>query len=138
MKNMYNEQKENEKILKTKLFDNIKRLIKTFPSIEIYYKDNYKLEKLNDEKLKIYINILFERHKDYEKLNYFEKTNIIKTQYNTINLIKTEYMHNEYIYSNFKFKYYDESIALDLLLLKEIQNEKENKKNYLKNLYPQN
>ena len=32
---MYNEQKENEKIFKTKLFDNIKRLIKTFPSIEI-------------------------------------------------------------------------------------------------------
>ena len=126
-----NNQKE-EKIKmypKLKLFENISSLIKTFPSIEKYYKDNYKLERLNHEKLQMYINILFERHKNYDKYNYFDKVNLLKNQYNNINLLKTEHMHNESVYGSFKFKNYDNTIALDLLLLKEIQFEKEIKGN---------
>ena len=118
-----------KKLPKIKLFENISSLIKTFPSIEKYYKDNYKLNKLSDEKLMTYINILFEKHKDYDKFNYFDKVNIIKTQYNNINLLKTEFMHNEFVYGNFKFKKFDNTIALDLLLLKEIQYENEIKGN---------
>ena len=118
-----------KKLPKIKLFENISSLIKTFPTIEKYYKDNYKLNKLSDEKLMTYINILFEKHKDYDKFNYFDKVNIIKTQYNNINLLKTEFMHNEFVYGNFKFKKFDNTIALDLLLLKEIQYENEIKGN---------
>lgn len=114
---------------KLKLFENISSLIKTFPSIEKYYKDNYKLVKLNHEKLQMYINILFERHKNYDKYNYFNKINLLKNQYNNINLLKAEHMHNESVYGSFKFKNYDNTIALDLLLLKEIQFEKEIKGN---------
>ena len=122
---------------KLKLFENISSFIKTFPSIEKYYKDNYKLVKLNNEKLQAYINIIFERHKNYDKYNYFDKVNLLKNQYNNINLLKTEHMHNDSVYGSFKFKNYDNSIALDLLLVKEIQFEKEikgNKKKYLKSL----
>ena len=85
--------------------------------------------KLNNEKLQAYINIIFERHKNYDKYNYFDKVNLLKNKYNNINLLKTEHMHNESVYGSFKFKNYDNSIALDLLLLKEIQFEKEIKGN---------
>ena len=84
-----NNQKEAKIYPKLKLFENISSLIKSFPSIEKYYKDNYKLEKLSSEKLQMYINILFERHKNYDKLNYFDKISLIKNQYNNINLLKT-------------------------------------------------
>ena len=41
-------EKDNKTIPKIKLYENISSLIQTFPSIEKYYKDNYKLDKLND------------------------------------------------------------------------------------------
>ena len=122
-------EKDNKTIPKIKLYENISSLIQTFPSIEKYYKDNYKLSKLNEEKLRLNIDILFTRHKNYEKLNYFEKINIIKTQYNNINLLKTEHMHDVCIFGSFKFKNYDNTLPIDLLLLKEIQFENEIKKN---------
>ena len=126
--------KKTEHILfpKQKLFENLSSFIKTFPSIDKYYKTNYKLDNLNDIKLMLYINILFERHKNYEKYNFFDKVNLIKTQYNNINLLKTEFMLQENIYGNFKFKKYDMTIGLDLLLIKEIQFEKEKKINQKK------
>ena len=124
-----NNLKEAKIYPKLKLFENISSLIKSFPSIEKYYKDNYKLEKLSSEKLQMYINILFERHKNYDKLNYFDKITLIKNQYNNINLLKTEHMHNEFVYHSIKFKNYDNTLALDLLVLKEIQFEKEKKGN---------
>ena len=135
-----NNQKEAKIYPKLKLFENISSLIKSFPSIEKYYKDNYKLEKLSSEKLQMYINILFERHKNYDKLNYFDKISLIKNQYNNINLLKTEHMHNEFVYHSIKFKNYDNTLALDLLVLKEIQFEKEKKEikaSHLKSLYLQ-
>jgi len=130
--------KKTEHILfpKQKLFENLSSFIKTFPSIDKYYKTNYKLDNLNDIKLMLYINILFERHKNYEKYNFFDKVNLIKTQYNNINLLKTEFMLQENIYGNFKFKKYDMTIGLDLLLIKEIQFEKEKKINQKKNKKP--
>lgn len=109
-------EKDNKTIPKIKLYENISSLIQTFPSIEKYYKDNYKLSKLNEEKLRLNIDILFTRHKNYEKLNYFEKINIIKTQYNNINLLKTEHMYDECIFGSSKFKNYDNTLPIDLLL----------------------
>ena len=88
----------------------------------------------------MYINILFKRHKNYDKLNYFDKISLIKNQYNNINLLKREHMHNEFVYHSIKFKNYDNTLALDLLVLKEIQFEKEKKEikaSHLKSLYLQ-
>ena len=133
-----NNQKEAKIYPKLKLFLNISSLIKSFPSIEKYYKDNYKLEKLSSEKLQMYINILFERHKNYDKLNYFDKISLIKNQYNNINLLKTEHMHNEFVYHSIKFKNYDNTLALDLQKKSSLKKKKkEIKASHLKSLYLQ-
>ena len=47
-------EKDNKTIPKIKLYENISSLIQTFPSIEKYYKDNYKLSNLNEEKLRLF------------------------------------------------------------------------------------
>ena len=86
----------------------------------------------------MYINILFERHKNYDKLNYFDKISLIKNQYNNINLLKTEHMHNEFVYHSIKFKNYDNTLALDLQKKSSLKKKKkEIKASHLKSLYLQ-
>ena len=104
----------------TNLFEKISSLTFAFPInpqagyIESYFKVNYNLKYLKDEELKSCITILFKKHKNYKEL-----TNAAK-----IKLIKNEYMRNEFISGKFNHLF-----LLDLVLLKEIQAEKEKNKN---------
>ena len=88
---------------KKKLFEDISKITQDFSFIESYYRDKNNLQNLSGDKLKMYIDILYQRYKDYEKLNNFEKIQIIRTQY------MNQILNN----------------ILDLIILKEIQAEKE-------------
>ena len=106
---------EDDKIYhKVKLFKDIQKIAKFFPFIESYFRDKNHLEYLRGEKLKMYIDILYQRYKDYDKINHLEK----------IQLIRTQYMRQF-----FKHENYFNNKVLDLILLKEIQVEKEKNQN---------
>ena len=107
--------KDAKKYHKKKLIEDIQNITKKFPEIESYFRFKNNLENLNDEKLKMYIDILYQRNKDYEKINYFQKLKLIKSQY---------------LLQKYKFDKYYNNKVLDLILLKEIQAEKE--KNQIK------
>ena len=107
--------KDAKKYHKKKLIEDIQNITKKFPEIESYFRVKNNLENLNDEKLKMYIDILYQRNKDYEKINYFQKLKLIKSQY---------------LLQKYKFDKYYNNKVLDLILLKEIQAEKE--KNQIK------
>ena len=113
MKNI-NEAEDKKHYLKIKLFEDIQSISQKYPFIEMYFKDFNNLDNLNGKNLKIYINILYQRYKNYEKINYFEKVELIKTQY-----MRQKFKHE---------KHYNDKV-LDLVLLKEIQAEKELKQN---------
>ena len=113
MKNI-NEAEDKKHYLKIKLFEDIQSISQKYPFIEMYFKDFNNLDNLNGKNLKIYIDILYQRYKNYEKINYFGKLELIKTQY---------------MRQKFKLeKHYNDKV-LDLVLLKEIQAEKELKQN---------
>ena len=107
--------KDAKKYHKKKLIEDIQNITKKFPEIESFFRVKNNLENLNDEKLKMYIDILYQRNKDYEKINYFQKLKLIKSQY---------------LLQKYKFDKYYNNKVLDLILLKEIQAEKE--KNQIK------
>lgn len=109
-----NDAEEVKKYHKIKLFEDIPKITKYFPEIESHFRTKNNLENLNDEKLKLYIDILYQKYPDYEKINYFEKRQLIKTQ----TLLQI-----------FKFNNYHNNKALDLILLKELQLEKEKNQN---------
>jgi len=98
---------DDKKCHKKKLFEDISKITQDFPSIESYFREKNNLQNLSGDKLKIYIDILYQRYKDYEKLNNFEKIQIIRTQY------MNQILNN----------------VLDLIILKEIQAEKEKYQN---------
>ena len=98
---------DDKKYHKKKLFEDTSKIAQDFPSIESYFREKNNLQNLCGDKLKIYIDILYQRYKDYEKLNNFEKIQIIRTQY------MNQTLNN----------------VLDLIILKEIQAEKEKYQN---------
>ena len=108
------DKEETKKHHKIKLFEDIQKITKYFPKIESFFKFENNLEYLKEEKLKNYIDILYQKYNDYEKITYFEKLKLIK---------------NQYMRQTFKFENYYNNKALDLILLKEIQLEKEKNPN---------
>ena len=99
-----NDEDDVKKYDKIKLFEDIPKTTKYFPEIESYFRTKNHLENLNDEKIKLYIDILYQRYPLYEKINYYKKLQLIKTQ----SLLQT-----------LKFNNYYNNKALDLILLKE-------------------
>ena len=113
---------------KLKLFEYISRLELPFHEKIIYdqtfFKLNYNLEILHDWKLQMYINFLYEKYNNYEKLNYLDKVYLIKNAKIRDIFIKEK----SELYNNI-----NNALAIDLVLLKEIQLEKERNKNKSKN-----
>ena len=70
MKNI-NEAEDKKHYLKIKLFEDIQSISQKYPFIEMYFKVFNNLDNLNGKNLKIYIDILYQRYKNYEKINYF-------------------------------------------------------------------
>ena len=106
---------------KIKLFEYISNLELSFHEKIIfdqeYFNLYYNLEILLDKKLKIYINYLYEKYNNFEKLNYIDKVHLIKNAQIREALIEGKSNLDNNI---------NNQLAVDLVLLKEIQLEKEN------------
>ena len=111
----------------TNLFENLSSLTLAFPIndnvkfIESYFKVNYNVDYLKDEKLQKYIDILLKKYKNFKSLTNLDK----------IKLIKDAHMHTEFSTGKFKQNNFN-PLILDFLLLKEIQVEQEKNENDIK------
>ena len=112
---------------KIKLFEYISSL--EFSSHEkiifdqTFFKFKYNLDILLNWKLKVYINLLYEKYDNYEKLNYNDKVQLIKNAQ-----IREVFIKGKSDFDN----NINNAFAVDLVLLKEIQLEKEKNKNKIK------
>ena len=127
--NTTNELNKFKEYSKQKLYDDLSKIVLKYPFnkkiefIENYFNKNYHIDKISNEKLKKYINNLYNRYKGYEFLNYFKK----------IKLLKNEYIRFDFIDGKFKLENKEINVlALDFALVKEIQLEKEGNKNKFK------
>ena len=112
---------------KIKLYQYISSLDLLYPPFhakiiydQTYFKLNYNLEILKGSRLEKYINFLYAKYHDYEKLNYLDKVKLIKSEQ-----IRSVFLKGKSNLDN----NINNALAVDLVLLKEIQLEKEGNKN---------
>ena len=109
---------------KIKLYEYISRLDLPFHAKIIYdqayFKLNYNLDILKGSRLEKYINFLYTKYHNYEKLNYLDKVKLIKNEQ-----IRSVFLKGK---SNLDNKI-NNALSVDLVILKEIQLEKEGNKN---------
>ena len=109
---------------KIKLYEYISRLDLPFHAKIIYdqayFKLNYNLDILKESRLEKYINFLYAKYPNYEKLNYLDKVKLIKNEQ-----IRSVFLKGKSNLDN----NINNALSVDLVLLKEIQLEKEGNKN---------